>query len=309
MDKESMMTYLQQSETRRACYIFTELIQSKNFTNKDVEDSFVIKVLDEIIADKTGVFHFVLEKNTEVFRARIIDNDDLNTNKTGISADYLDDGSFYSTGFDKYGSKEAPIGIPPAARNNIAGMSYLYLAEDPYTACAEIRPINCSYVSLATFQAKKDIHLLNFVHHNTDISKYLPLEERIKALPNGLNVSLSELFTWLMGIFYRSVDVEKPENYIASQIISDYIRKTGLDGIRYLSSMSGGTNITIFNSHESIIAFKSSKLVYVPSQKFDIIDLNSGGKILPEDSFVTWKDENLKNVRDQIVVSVKHNTK
>ena len=308
MTEKSIVTYLQQTETRYACHKFAEMLQGNSFSNKDIEDSFVIKVLDEIIGDDAGIFHYTLNNGFELFRARIITkNEDLNTNQSGISADFPEDAPFFSTGFDKYGSKEAPMGKPPAARNNIEGMSYLYLAEDPYTACAEIRPINRCLVSLATFRVQSDIHILNFVHHNTDISKYLLLEEKIKVSPNGLNVSLSELFTWFMEIFYRSVGESK--GYIASQIISDYIRKAGIDGIRYLSSMSGGTNITIFNSHESKISFSSSKLVFVPSQQFDIIDLNSGDRIIPRDDFVTWKDDGLNDVRIQIASAIKRATK
>jgi len=308
MTEKNIVTYLQQTETRRACHKFAEMLQGKSFSNKDIEDSFVIKVLDEVISDSTGVFYYTLTNGLELFRARTITkNEELNTNQTGISADFPDGAPYISTGFDKYGSKEAPIGKPPAARNNIAGMSYLYLAEDPYTACAEIRPINRSLVSLATFRVQSDIHILNFVYHNTDISKYLPLEEKLKISPGGLNVSLSELFTWFMEIFYRSVG--KSEEYIASQIISDHIRKAGIDGIRYLSSMSGGTNITIFNSHESKISFSSSKLVYIPSQRFDIIDLNSGKRIIPQDDFITWQDERLNDVRIQIVRAINQATK
>ncbi len=46
-----------------------------------------------------------------------------------------------------------------------------------------------------------------------------------------------------------------------TQIVSDYIRKAGYDGIAYRSFYTGGTNYTIFNSHKKNVRYIDSRIV------------------------------------------------
>lgn len=295
--------------TRRHCEIFGKAIMKGDFTNKEAEESLVVRMINELIYDQDKLFQIKVPSDTVLFRARaVLDVSDFYTEKTGISARYADindngETPFVSTGFDKYGSKEAPMGKTPPARNNISGMSYLYLAEDPYTACAEIRPYLRSVISLAQFRKKKELNVMDFSPADTvSLTSLMHLGEKIK--PDGApeNISVRETIIWIMGQFAQTVG--KLEQYRVSQYISDYIRKAGFDGIRYSSSLTGGKNITLFNSHEANIQFVSSKLVYSLSQKYQIMDINSGEQIPVVDNADEWNQERLNNIRITIMQAV-----
>lgn len=55
--------------------------------------------------------------------------------------------------------------------------------------------------------------------------------------------------------------VSKKEDYRVTQIISDYIRKMGYDGILYRSFFTMKDNYTIFNCHKNKIAYRNSRIV------------------------------------------------
>lgn len=306
---DSFIRMTEEFNTRRLCEVFGKAIMKGDYTNKMAEESLVARMIDELIYDQDKLFQITVPSDTELFRARAVLNvSDFCTEITGVSARYADmndngETPFVSTGFDKYGSKEAPMGKTPPARNNISGMSYLYLAEDPYTACAEIRPYLRSVISLAQFKTKKEFKLMDFSPADTvNLSSLMHLGEKLKPDGAQQNISVRETIKWIMRQFSQTVG--KPEQYRVSQYISDYIRKTGFDGIRYSSSLTGGKNITLFNSHEANIQFVSSKLVYSLSQKYQIMDINSGEQIPVVDNTDEWNQECLYKIRNEIMQAV-----
>lgn len=76
---------------------------------------------------------------------------------------------------------------------------------------------------------------------------------------------LSKKYDMSLGIFFGSLMFSfckpDPRIYCFTQIVSDYLRKSGIDGIAYKSFYTGKTNYTIFNSHKNNIKFKHSKIV------------------------------------------------
>lgn len=58
-----------------------------------------------------------------------------------------------------------------------------------------------------------------------------------------------------------SSPINEQYGYIISQFISDYFRKTGIDGIKYKSAIGDGDNITIFNSYKDYFDFIRSDIV------------------------------------------------
>ena len=76
-----------------------------------------------------------LENGTIYYRARIMDPADDNNTKKGPHK--TKDKKLI--GYDEFNSREPLLGIPGAGRNNIDGVSYLYIASNPETACTEIK--------------------------------------------------------------------------------------------------------------------------------------------------------------------------
>lgn len=224
---------------------FNEIIK------KFIEEPFdhnneIFSLLDNIVLSPNSQFILTLPANTELYRAREILIDDYKNPNTGLSITH-DNNHYITEGYNMANSIEPPLGTPAGGRNNITGASYLYAASDPITACTEIKSSLRSLISLAKFTVCKDLKIIDF-------SQNVAFER-----------NLSENYNMSLGIFFSSLmfSFSKPDSeiYHFTQIISDYLRKTGIDGLAYLSFYTGKTNYTIFNSHKFNIKFDNSRIV------------------------------------------------
>ena len=257
----------QDTNTQNPLKSFYDALEKKN--NNLIEETIVVKLLDYIIENEDNQFHITLEKGTSLFRAREINCPYYNT-KYDIWKD--DNGNIKCNGYNEYESKEPPITIATEGRNNIIGMSYLYLAKDPYTACAEIKPNIRSMISLATFETKKDLRLINFNDKEISLNflKYFPY-------PFVSSVILEEILKEIYRMFSRTRKCEY--DYLATQYIFDRIRKAGYDGINYYGSANYGTNYTIFNSHKMFIRFVKSDIIVSSGITYHFTNLETEEKV------------------------------
>ncbi len=210
------------------------------------QNNEIFCLIDDIVLASDSPFMSELPTNTILYRAREISIDDYANVDKGLSVS-ISNNHYITTGYNTDNSIEAPLGITPEGRNNISGVSYLYVANDPVTACVEIKSSLRSLISLAEFIICKDLQIIDF-------SKDIAFERE-----------LSEKYDMSFGIFFGSLmfSFSKPDSkiYRFTQIISDYLRKTGIDGLAYKSFYTGKTNYTIFNSHKSNIKFQNSRIV------------------------------------------------
>lgn len=223
---------------------FNAELYNKKLSREGINDSALIRILDYAVNPQNeSTFKYVLQSGTELYRARIVKSDEFRS-ELGFQID--ENGNIH--GFNKNNSAEAPLGKPDVGRNNIKGTSYLYLADTIQTACAEVRPNKNEVISVAVFVPRRDLHLINF---SDDVT--IPRE-----FSNELQISLPAFFTKLMNEYRKPVSDGK--DYFLTQTVTDYVRKTGCDGIKYRSSLTDEPCYTIFNSHHSIIEFKDSTL-------------------------------------------------
>ena len=119
------------------------------------------------------------------------------------------------------------------ARSNPKFIRYLYMAENPTTAVFEVRPILHNAVNVAGIEVKEQLLVAN-IAVDIDLN---PQKEK----------SLNEwLLCFIQSAF--SSPTNNPDDYISSQIIAEYIRHLGYDGIRYSSSLHrDGYNLTVFD--------------------------------------------------------------
>lgn len=206
----------------------------------------IFRLLDDIVLAPDSTFMSTLPTNTILYRAREISIDDYTNADKGLSVSNSNN-QYITSGYNMHNSIEAPLGIPSEGRNNIAGNSYLYVANDPITACTEIKSSLRSLISLAEFTVCRDLQIIDF-------SKDVAFERE-----------LSEKYDMSFGIFFGSLMFSfckpEPKIYHFTQIISDYLRKSGIDGLAYKSFYTCKTNYTIFNSHKSNIKFQNSRIV------------------------------------------------
>ena len=89
------------------------------------------------------------------------------------------------------------------------------------------------------------------------------------------NVALGRLFTLIMQQYFVPVSDKDKSNYKATQIITDHIRKSGVDGIAYKSAFhNAGTNYTIFNSNRNTFEYVESSVFWYQAQQQSFCDFN-----------------------------------
>lgn len=277
---------------------FLKLFEEPN--NHDLEQSRVIKELKKLL-DNNSDFVISLPKGTHLYRARVISDEELNSPKSTLSVE-KNDNNYHFTGFDYYNSKEPPLGKSPGQRNNYSGASYMYLAEDKYSACVETKPPFKQLISVAEFETKRDLRLFDFAEDHKVIESL--------SNDNNIFVHIPILITKLMSQF--SVPVQDEKAYYPSQYVSDYIRKYGFDGVKYRSWCSTGFCYTIFNCCENNIGFVSSEIVLANACQYSLYDLNTSKRIdAPDgfDSYFKMDSESISEIKEKVYNQLKKQQK
>ena len=264
--------------TRRLFNEFVENVNSGCVKN-DGSDPLLSIIDKYVLDDKDHRFHKTVSKKTVLYRARVVDTEDMDSEHGFKTYDF--------SGYNENGSREAPIGKPGAGRNNISGVSYLYLAKDPRTACCEVKPRIRQFVSLAEFELQDTMHIIDF---SQDV--------KFDGMEN--DISLGVLFTDIMGMYFMPVNEDR--KYKATQFLTDYIRKSGVDGIAYRSYYNeSGVNYTIFNSDHRRIRFIGSRLLLFQSQRQSFLDFEHK-KVISSESVggASYDSESAKKIASDI---------
>lgn len=126
-------------------------------------------------------------------------------------------------------------------RVNPKGISCLYLASDMKTSISEVRPWVGKYVSTARFQTTKPLTLIN-CSKTYDDDRVIYFGE-----PESLE---KEQAVWrdIDRAFSQPVNPDNSAtDYVPTQILAEFFRKNGFDGIIYKSCLGPGSNIALFD--------------------------------------------------------------
>lgn len=136
-----------------------------------------------------------------------------------------------------------PKHLASHGRANPAGIPYLYLGSLPETAIAEIRPHTGEVACIADFSIP-DIRAVDLRNPRRFVSPFF-LEDasQIGLLRADLPFleRLGEELTRPVLPHRAAID------YIPSQYLCEFIKKTGFDGVLYRSSVSDGINLALFD--------------------------------------------------------------
>lgn len=199
-------------------------------------------IATEVFGAGADKFQENVKEGATFYRARQIHPDQISV-RLGKSVIY--------DGYDEVNSREPMIGLGIPGRANPSGCSYLYVADNPETACAEIKQEVGALISVARFTCTKELQMVDFVSEQEF--------ERARSLECGC--SLGVLFTKLMADFFKPKGRDDAAAYMASQIISDDIRKYGVDGIMYRSLWcTRGINYVFFNCCRENFKFEGSEV-------------------------------------------------
>lgn len=140
------------------------------------------------------------------------------------------------------------LGAPPPSlatngRVNPQGIPCLYLASDENTAISEVRPHTGGCAWVGTFQIG-DLEVIDLRNPRKTVSPFKVDEpDQLGILRD--NISLLEKF---------GAELSKPVqphaagvDYIPSQYLCEFIKSQGYDGVLYLSSVSKGENLALFD--------------------------------------------------------------
>lgn len=165
------------------------------------------------------------------------------------------------------------MGAPPQdkvtdGRANSMGIRRLYLTNDPATTFHEIRARAFDYVTIGTFQLKRDIKVVDLKM----IDKISPFIEELDALQYAINREhLNKIDSEMSRPMRRSDSVL---DYVPTQYIVDFIQSIThdgnheYDGIEYKSTVNpSGYNLAIFDP--DIFECTSVKVYRVKGLRFD----------------------------------------
>lgn len=126
-------------------------------------------------------------------------------------------------------------------RANPKGIPHLYLATEKDTAMAEVRPWVGSKVTLAIFKIVRDLKIVNF----TNDSKFKSTVHLTEPTPK---IREETVWAQIDNAFSRPVlPTDHAADYIPTQIITEYFKVKGIDGLAYRSNLGKGLNIVLFN--------------------------------------------------------------
>jgi len=150
------------------------------------------------------------------------------------------------SGEEKYSKEDMgppPIKFATSGRANSEGIRCLYLANDITTVLHEIRARDLDYISIAEFEAKKDLNLVDLSALDT-ISPFS--DETYDYEWYAINMKLLKLMSKEISKPLRRQD--STIDYLPAQYIVDFIKSLGFDGVCYKSTLNkDGLNYPFFN--------------------------------------------------------------
>ncbi len=240
-------------EARKLWYSFKESVfyQSRFFLRH--------KLLD-ILSEYIDANVLKIESGQIYYRARIIDDGSINDHMIykcygapegeKLNIKYVGKANPFK-GLTKEASFVPPKGVKVSAgRANPQYIKYLYVSESPTTSMFEVRPFIFDAINIAQIRVNEPLKIANIaVDINLSDNKSATMEMYVMGM--------------IQGAFSKPTN--NSDDYIPTQVIAEYIKSLGYDGIRFNSSLHyGGVNLTIFNY---------DKCEAISSQDFRIEDI------------------------------------
>jgi len=148
-------------------------------------------------------------------------------------------------------------------RANPKGIPYLYLSTDKETAMSEVRPWLGSLISIGQFKTIKDMLLINCCSQQDRRTIYLK-EPKADKKEEAVWSDISKAFSRPMTISDKTAD------YVPTQIIAEFFKQNGFDGIMYKSMLGTGVNVVLFDIDTGKLVycnlFEASKLSFAFKQ-------------------------------------------
>jgi len=155
-------------------------------------------------------------------------------------------------------------------RVNSKGTPVLYTATEYQTALSEIRPWVGAYVSVAAMELQRDVKVVNCTEDDQRIIIYgddarIAPEMRAKQVWRDIDRAFAQP--------YDPTD-QTMAGYAPTQVIAEFFRSRGLDGLAYRSAMGGaGHNVALYDP--GIAEVIKCDLVTIKGVHFDYLEADN----------------------------------
>lgn len=139
-----------------------------------------------------------------------------------------------------YSRMKPLIKFASEGRANPKGIPYLYVATDKETAMSEVRPSLETTITVAKLNPVKELKIVDFSVHQGKFNFHFQEPDDDKKIES--------VWTDLDNAFSLPLTNDNfNSDYVPTQIIAEFIKSLGYDGIAYKSSLGTGHNITLFD--------------------------------------------------------------
>ncbi|WP_220495333.1 RES family NAD+ phosphorylase [Pseudoalteromonas sp. SG41-1] len=165
---------------------------------------------------------------------------------------------------------------PSEGRANLKGNPCLYVAADAETAVHEVRPWPGLPVTIAKLHLTKDMKLIDFSETaEAELYPYFYIDEpSIEQKIDAVWAAMDIAFSWPV------TESDSKSEYAPTQIISEFIKSKGYDGIIYKSSLTKGHNYVLFNLNDAAVV--QCDLFVVSKVKYDFERLDESSSLTAE---------------------------
>lgn len=220
---------------------YQQFAQRVRHQNRYVWDDHVKAFIDTVLATLKDR-DVVLKKGTPLYRAQ------QGINYVSFRRNDLEEPS----GYDAARMKPRP-NRSTEGRANPAGVSVLYLGTTKQNVISEIRPWVGAEVSVAQFQLKRKLRVLDLSRNHGKSSMGILLDHFVNGTP--LTAEQREGAVWIDidNAFSRPVTKsDDTADYVPTQILAEIFKNAGYDAIGYKSQFGEkGLNIVLFNPDDA----------------------------------------------------------
>lgn len=158
-------------------------------------------------------------------------------------------------------------GLKSEGRVNPYNVNALYMANKIEIAVAEVRPSRYEPATVATLKTKQDLSVVDFTKDRPGFYWYL-------FGRNPKNREEAENFTWIEinGHFSKPLSPNETRlSYISTQIISEFLKHKGYDGVMYQSQFEiSGSPQQEENLNENVALFDCGVVDVIETKQYSI---------------------------------------
>jgi len=191
----------------------------------DINTSETREEMLDVFSDFFNEMNIDLPKGTQIIRAR-----------------KNSEGPFEASEKQTLECGPPPVSYAISLRMSPDGISYFYGSDNKRTCLNEIRSSNEDRIVVGTFQTKSNLKLIDL----SNIPRVTPPSIFSPSYVHEMNWAYDFLKSFSDEISVPVMEDNASIEYIPTQILSEYIRLKGFDGVKYRSSLTGGENYTLF---------------------------------------------------------------